>query len=258
MFMRGLRPTNWCRGLLSWAAVVLMASSSLAQEGKGPEIKVDPIPLPLDRSGVWTFHFAYLPPRILNLKAPAQGDKQVWYMVYRVWNTSDTPQTFVPIIELVTKDSPQMTFLDEPQPTLLKQIQTVEDPTGALNLLSSVSMSKNRIPVTKVDSVPRAVYGVAIWQGVPEKTPNTTKFSVYVRGLSNGLALADTPTGPQISLKTLQLDFFRPTDNVRPRQDDIQPNTNNGLGEYKWIYRVIPAVKPSVGADSPPAEKKEP
>jgi hypothetical protein len=245
----------WFRRGLACGLTLLIASSGIAQD-KGPEIKVDPIPLPLDRSGVWTFHFAYLPPRILNLNAPAQGQKQIWYMVYKVWNTSDTPQTFVPIIELVTKDPPQMTFLDEPQPTLLKQIRENEDPTGALNLLSSVSMSKNRIPVTKVDSVPRAVYGVAIWQGVPEKTPNTTNFSVYIRGLSNGLAVAETPTGQQISLKTLQLDFTRPTDNVRPKQNDIIPNTNNGLGEFKWIYRVIPNVKPSVGGDAP-AEKKD-
>lgn len=197
---------------------------------------VDPVNLPLDRPGVWTLNFAYTPIRILPVTMP-NGKKQiVWYMVYQVYNRTDTPHQFIPEFELVTKDEPAK-YLDEPQPWIVKKIREIEDPTGALNIQTSISISKNKIPVTKPDSVPRAIHGVAVWLDVVENSPRTNAFSVYVTGLSNGLARAETDGGEIISRKTLQLDFSRPTDNARNQITDIRPNDNNGLGAEKWIYR---------------------
>jgi hypothetical protein len=229
------------RWFLTVATVATLQGISLAQ---GPSYKpVEPIPLPLDRAGVWTFHFAYTPPRIVTVET-SRGKKTVWYMVYQVWNKSDTPERFTPEIELVTKDGQLLKFLDEPQPEITKRIREIEDPTGALKIQTSTGIAKEKIPVTKADSVPRAIYGVAIWVDAPEKASASNNFSVYVTGLSNGLAVQEKEGGETVSRKTLQIDFTRPTDSLRPRADDIRPNDNNGLGSEKWIYRVVPVAKP--------------
>ena len=234
------------------ATAATIASPATAQSASQYRM-VEPADLPLDRPGVWTLHFDYTPVRILTLDTPNQGKKTIWYMVYRVYNTTDTPQTFYPEFELVTKDpsGEARTYLDEPRPTILEQIRKVEDPTGALNLQSSISISKTKIPVTKPDSYPRAVYGVAIWPDVAEKSPDVNRFSVYVSGLSNGLARAETDAQQElISRKALQIDFVRPTDNTRASITDIRENDNAGLGPVKWIYR--PTSLRKMGAPMPP------
>ena len=238
-------------------AAALLAIPTAAQERPvGPFRPVDPVDLPLDRSGVWTLNFAYIPPRITTVET-STGPRTVWYMVYRVWNTSDTPVLFVPEFELVTKDGELRTFLDEPQPTVVKRIRELEDPTGAYGLKTSVQLSEHRIPVTKPDSVPRAVHGVAVWLDVPAKAGTTNNFSIYITGLSNGLAVSESDAGGEvISRKTLQIDFHRPTDEVRQKLNDIHPNENTGLGAEKWIYRVIPSTRKAVKAEPKKDEGK--
>ena len=227
------------------AALALLLTAQLAPAQMTTGDKVEPVSLPLDRAGVWTFHMKYKAPRIVTVNVPGQGKKTAWYMIYQVWNTSDTPETFVPLLELVTKDGPLQTFLDEPQPTVLDQIRKVEDPTGELKLKSSVQMSDEKIPVTKVDSVPNVVTGVAIWVDAPEKAATTNNFTVFVTGLSNGITVEQSPDGGEtVRRKTLQIDFIKPTDNASaPRMNDIRPNENGGLGAWKWIYRVTPVMK---------------
>lgn len=218
---------------------------------------VEPIALPLDRAGVWTFHFAYTPPRTLVVDTP-KGKKSVWYMVYQVWNKSDTPQRFVPEFELVTKDGQLRAYLDEPFPAITAAIRKIEDPTGELKLQTSTGIAKDKIPITKADSVPRAVYGVAVWVDAPEKSSATNNFSVYVTGLSNGLAVQERDGGAEsVSRKTLQIDFTRPTDAVRAGADDIRTNDNNGLGSEKWVYRVVPADKAVVPGEAKAEPKKD-
>ncbi len=241
------------RNLLAAVLLVGLATPALAQRDTGPFITVPPLSLALDRPGVWTLNFAYVPPRIVEVDTP-EGKRWAWYMLYRVWNTGDSPQTFVPDFELVTKDGELRKFLDGPQPMVFKQIRKIEDPSisperpnGELNIQNSITISKTKIPVTKADSVPRAVYGVAIWLDVPVKAPTANNFSVYVGGLSNGLTVTESDDKTEtISKKTLRIDFFRPTDNVRPKADDIKVNDNNGLGAEQWIYRAIPAAPKKV------------
>lgn len=227
--------------LLTLAAVVALASPAAAQPPSGSYRPVDPVTLPLDRDNVWTLHFAYTPPRIATLDVPGRGKKVVWYMVYQVWNTGDTPRTFIPRFELVTKDGPLVGLLDDLSPSLAEQVRAIEDPTKSLNMQSSVSISKTPVPVTRADSVPRSVYGIALWSDVAEKAPTVNNFSVYAAGLSNGTSVSQAEGGAETILrKTLQLDFIRPTDTNRQTLGDIRPNENAGLGAYKWIYRAAP------------------
>lgn len=242
------------RFLLAVGAAALALEPSVALAQPGSQYKpVTPISLPLDRSGVWTMNFAYTAPRIITVTTPEGVRRQAWYMVYQVWNRSDTPQVIYPTFELVTKDGKLQTFLDEPQPYVAEAIRKVEDPTGARNLQTSISISKDKIPLTRPDSVPRAVYGVAVWMDAPQLAASSNNFSVYVTGLSNGLAAATNDQGAErIEQKTLQIDLRRPTDNARPEHDDFIPNDNGGLGAEKWVYRLTPRIGAAPAAKTPP------
>jgi hypothetical protein len=221
------------------AATLFWVGSGVCQEAPGHHKPIEPVKLPLDRDGVWTLNFAYTPVRIITVNTPDRGKRIVWYMVYQVWNKTDTPKPFNAEFLLVTKDSElPASYLDEPEPFIARKIREIEDPTGALNIQTCISIRKNDIPVTKPNSIPRAVHGVAIWPDVSIKSSRTNRFSVYVSGLSNGIAVSETETGARIiRKKTLQIDFIRPADDAEHRHADIQPNDNNGLGAEKWIYR---------------------
>jgi hypothetical protein len=137
----------------------------------------------------------------------------------------------------VTKDL-LTTHIDEVQPDVFKAIAAKEDPDNNLKLLTTVQMAQTPIPVTKPDSFPRYVSGLAIWTEVPKVAATTNKFSVYVSGISDGLSTEDRENGAKlIKVKTLQLDFYKPTDSTRPGIVDIKPEDNNGLGGERWIYR---------------------
>ncbi len=230
------------------AFALALTASPLALAQNRAEKKVEPVALPLDRADVWTLHFRYKPPRIVTLDGldstgrPAR--KVVWYMWYQVYNLSGEPQTFLPKFELVTKDL-LTTHLDQPEPYLTEQLNRIENPENhpSLELRTSIGISKRPIPPTLPDAIPRVVTGVAIWTDMAEKAPKTNKFSVYVTGLSNGVAVEETPTGEKlIKRKTLQINFLRPTDDNRPQITDIVPDDLNGPAE-RWIYRTVSSVE---------------
>ena len=60
-----------------------------------------------------------------------------------VLNRNWQPVTFLPEFELVTRDL-LTTHLDEPQPHIVEQLRKIEDPTGVLNLQTTISISKRR------------------------------------------------------------------------------------------------------------------
>lgn len=229
----------------------------LAQPSVG-EKRIEPLDLPLDKPGVWTLHFRYKSPRIVTLDGIGKDGKPekkiVWYMWYQVYNLAPEgrtaePVTFLPEFELVTKDL-LTAHLDEPQPHIVEQLRKLEDPTGILNLQTTISISKRPIPPSKPDAIPRVVTGVAIWTDMAEKAPKTNKFSVYVSGLSNGLATEELKTGEKlIKRKTLQINFIRPTDDNRPQVVDIRPDDANGPAE-QWIYRTTSVAK-AIGGPAP-------
>ncbi len=226
------------------------ATGPIALAQNRAEKKIDPISLPLDKPEVWTLHFRYKPPRIVTLDGldstgkPAK--KVVWYLWYQVYNMSGEPQTCLPEFELVTKDL-FTSHLDQPEPYLTEQLEKIENPQNEpkLTLHTSINISKHPIPPSKPDAIARVVTGVAIWTDMAEKAPKTNKFSIYVVGLSNGLAVEEVvATGEKlIKRKTLQINFLRPTDDNRPQIGDIVPDDLNSPAE-RWIYRTVSSVKP--------------
>ncbi len=234
------------RAFLGSVALTAVGGSFAFAQSK-IERKVDPLVLPLDKADVWTLNFRYKSPRIVTLDGLDKNGKPakmvVWYMWYQVYNMNAEPQTFLPEFELVTKDL-NTSHLDEPQPYLVDQLRKIEDPTGILKLQTSISISKHPIPPTLPEAIERNVSGVVIWTDMNEKAPKTNKFSVYISGLSNGLAIEETATKEKlIKRKTLQINFLRPTDDKRPQLGDIVPDDLNAPAE-KWIYRTVSTVKP--------------
>jgi hypothetical protein len=238
------------RAFLGAALAGVLGGAAVGQGPGDPYRTVEPVALPLDRQGVYTLNFRYAPPRIIKLDLPDKGRQYVWYMFYQVYNKTDLPQEFIPEFELVTKDlnDPKARFYDEPRPSAVAAIRKIEDPTGALDLQTTVSISKKKIPLTNPDSFPRYVSGIAVWTDVPEKAARTNRFSVYVTGLSNGVVTVEQPDGSKvIRRKVLRLDFFKPTDDIDPGAGDIKIEDNGGLGGEKWDYR---------STTNKPAEKK--
>jgi hypothetical protein len=237
------------------------------------ERKVEPAKLPLDRDDVWTLNFRYEPPRIMTVDGfDAKGNpaKQiVWYMWFQVYNRSGEPVTFIPEFELVTTDL-NTTHLDEPQPYIFEQVKKFEDrtitkenPNGVLNLKTTIDISKKPIDASKPDAFPRLVSGLALWTDMAQRAPKTNKFSVYITGLSNGVATEQTkPIPPNdqvltlVKKKTLRINFIRPTDDSRQQIIDIQPDEAAGPAET-WIYRTSTTLKPRGAAPMPAPEEKK-
>lgn len=212
------------------------------------ERKIDPTELPLDKPGIWTLHFRYKPIRIANLEIFEPGGRlaqaTVWYLWYQVYNMSGEPQVLFPEFELVTKDL-NTSHLDEIHPYLVEQIDKIENPTGEprLKVHSSIDISKRPIPPSRPDAVPITVSGVAVWTNMQRHAAGTNRFSVYITGLSNGLAVEESATGERIiKRKTLQINFVRPTDDQRQRTGDIIPDETAGPAE-RWIYRSATIIR---------------
>jgi hypothetical protein len=166
-------------------------------------------------------------------------------MLYEVANP-DTKEAhrFIPDFELVTLDKPAV-FHDQVLPTVQKAIQQIEDPTGHLDIKNSVTIASQPLLPAKVDAVPKWVTGVAIWDDVD---PETTNFSVFVSGLSNGWSVDDKDV---IRRKTLQLNFKRIGDKNSKDSRDIR-----FIRPEEWIYRAAPSSKAGAKPAKPAEEKK--
>jgi hypothetical protein len=245
------------RAAAAVAAGVCLGPPAAAQPVPGTAYRrVEPAPAPGDKPDIWTLGFEYIPPRIATLDVPGQGRRQVWYMPYRIYNPTPNPQQLPSLMfELVTTDL-NTRHRDEPQPSLFEAIRKREDPDRTRPYLSTVEVAREKIPVTRPDSYPRYVYGIAIWTEVPQQAGKTNRFSVYVTGLSDGIVAEPLPDGgKRVRVKTLKLDFFKPTDDNNPGAADIKPEDNRGLGGERWMYRAVPTDrKPGDKKD----EKKEP
>jgi hypothetical protein len=254
------------RGFIGAALVTAAGGPALLAQASSQERRVEPLDLPLDKPGVWTLHFRYKAPRIVQVdgfdKNGRPAKQTVWYMWFQVYNRYSEPVTCLPRFELVTKDL-NTTHLDEPQPYIFEQIKRMEDttiskefPNGALDLKTTIEISKRPIPVSRPDAIPRMVSGLAIWPDMHERAPKTNRFSVYVAGLSSGLATEQAADGQVlIKVKTLQINFLRPTDDNQPMITDIRPDDANGPAEA-WIYRAASKVKPTLNKQDLPVRPK--
>jgi hypothetical protein len=126
-----------------------------------------------------------------------------------------------------------------------------------------VTIGAEPIPISKKsNAAPKKVTGVAIWDDVD---PETSNFSVFVTGLSNGYSVTDPvapETDPVVRRKTLQLKFKRVGDPYAQNALDIkfQPPA-----EWKYIGSKMKlddiksaAGKPGENKPEAPADKEPP
>jgi len=240
------------------------------------EVKSERSELDDPKLDVWSLDFRFKDPRLIKVNVPGRGTRICWYLWYQIINRTKEPRVFIPDFELVTLDHPGA-YQDEILPYVQDQIKKVEDPTGYQDIKNSVTIASQAIPVSRPsgEAFPRAVTGVAVWDG-SSADPNarnaklgelsdTTRFSIFVSGLSNGWVLVDPLVGgraeaPVIRRKTLQLNFKRVGDRFSLDSREIQ-----FVPPAEWIYRAstirLPAELPGAEkapAKGPGAEEKAP
>jgi hypothetical protein len=231
------------------------------------------------RRDIWCLEFSFKPLRMLHVDVPqANGKMQrklVWYMVYKVKNTGQVlvpheepdgtftttmgpggPVRFIPQFVLQAHDLTSAgqpidkEYLDTVIPVAKEVIQKRELP--GVELLNSVDMAEREIPPSD-GRTDRGVWGLVTWEGVD---PRIDFFSVYVGGLTNAYRWIDPPgayrpgdpagMGREFVRKTLQLNFWRPGDELAEHEGEIRfgvPPGKAGLYgvqpgvAYRWIYQ---------------------
>ena len=182
--------------------------------------------LPRDKEGIWVLDFSFKPLRIKDVEIPGKGRRPVHYLYYKVVNRTKEPRTFVPQFILVNEEGKK--FEDRVVPEAIPLIQAREDPTipllGAVNIMGI-------IPPSTKEGVDDAVFGVAVWDNWDAKSD---RFSLYVRGLSDGYKQIENPTGskPTVKYKTLRIDFIRRGDERNISEKEIEFNDP----PYEWVY----------------------
>lgn len=239
------------RTLLS---LMLIVPAAAAQElPKPPEIpKVDLVPvlptvkvrhdqpdyslrmvnaslLPRDKEGIWVLDFAFKAQpslRIRTMELPGKGRKPVYYLYYKVVNRTGKSRMFVPQFIMVNEEGKK--FEDQVIPQAIPLIQAREDQSipvrGAVDIMGL-------IPPSTKEGVDDAVFGAAVWE---KWDPKSDRFSIYVRGLSDGYKEIPNPNGgkPIVKYKTLRIDYIRRGDdrNINEREIELADPP------YEWVY----------------------
>jgi hypothetical protein len=228
------------------------------------------------RRNVWNLEFSFLPMRMIAVDLPQPGGQSrrtmIWYMLYRVTNRGEHLQPerqedgtwtikkvnysvrFVPSFTLYSPER-RTSNLDQIVPVAVDQIRLREDPRR--KLLNSAEMMRQPIEVSS-ETNDRSVWGVATWESGFEDEkmvdPRTDYFSIFVSGLSNAYIFADRRgagaykagdppgTGRVYRSKTLQLNFWRPSDEFSESETEIYLGTPRELGvegqiDYQWVFR---------------------
>jgi len=225
------------------AFILVLAGTAIGQPPGGFNV----IPAPprvnvQDKEDVWVLDFQFKAPRVITVDIPGRGKKTVWYLWYQVINKTGQPRTFIPDFELVTLDRSTVHH-DQVLPAVQAEIAKIEDPTGYFNVKNSVTIAAEPIPSSKPDANPIAVTGIAIFPDIVEKAGDTTRFSIFVSGLSNGWSV---DKDNMLRRKTLQLNFRRYAD--ARIQDNrafqfVPPN--------EWIYRATSVRAPQIKDGAP-------
>jgi hypothetical protein len=235
------------------------------------------------RREVWQLEFGFKPLRMITVDVPQPGGKLerkvIWYLYYYVQNNGghmspapekdefghqtfttnpiNRPIRFFPSFMLVSHDQ-KKAYLDRVIPVAAARIQQREDPQ--VRLLNSVEISQVAVPVSSPENRQR-LWGVATWEDVD---PRTDYFSIYIQGLSNAYLWQDPPgafkagdppgTGRRYASKTLQMNFWRPGDEVLEHEGEVRygmPELHDPTRaaelltlygvpsrvDYLWIYR---------------------
>ena len=203
------------------------------------EVQVKRLPNIQDKEGIWVLDFSFVTPRLITVDIPARGRRICWYMMYRVSNHTGEARTFIPDFELVTTDKSHVSH-DQVLPKVQEAIRILEDPSGRLDLKNSVTIASQPIPPSLPNAAPIWVPGVAIWDDV---SPEATRYSVFVSGLSNGWSIDDRGV---IRRKTLQLNFKRLADRYYQDSRDIR-----FVPPFEWVYRASTLKASDTPAASP-------
>lgn len=259
---------------LDWAPNYASKSSTLREQARSVVF----------RRVIWNLEFAFKPMRLIEVDVPqASGKMQrklIWYMVYRVTNrgyalrpkaskddwqhelysieeVNYAKRRFFPHFVLRSHEYSKE-YLDRVIPAAQGPIQAREKPGAKLH--NSVEMSKIAIPLSDERSE-HSVWGFVTWEDID---PRIDYFSVYVSGLTNAFRFQDPPgafkpgdapgTGRTFTSKTLQLNFWRPGDDIFEHEREFRfgiPGDRESLLEqgtlekyglerrldYLWVYR---------------------
>jgi hypothetical protein len=181
--------------------------------------------LPRDKEGIWVLDFAFKPLRIRPVEI-GKARRSVHYLYYKVVNRTGKPRTFVPQFTMVNEEGKK--FEDQVIPEVIPLIQAREDKT--IPVLGAVSVMGIIPPSTK-EGVDDAVFGAAVWD---KWDPKSDRFSIYVRGLSDGYKEVPDAAGgkPIVKYKTLRIDFIRRGDERDISEKEIEFNDP----VYEWVY----------------------
>ena len=134
-------------------------------------------------------------------------------------------------------------YLDRVIPAAIAEITRRERPPVPLR--NSVEMAEQPIPVSG-QRAGRGVWGVATWTDVD---PRIDFFSVYVGGLTNAYRWTDAAgayrpgdlpgTGRDFARKTLQLNFWRPGDELLQNERELRYGVPVNQAD---LYGVLPGV----------------
>jgi hypothetical protein len=234
--------------LLSLVCPLSLSAQDKIEKDQYGEREVERTPHPRDKDDTWTLSFRFKDPRIIEVDIPAVGKRKVWYMWYQVYNLTGEPRQLVPQFEFLSYDK-SATFIDQVLPSVQDEIIKIEDPQDKLKIKNSVTIGQKLIPITRADSYPRTVTGVAIWPTIATDAPGTTRFSIFISGLSDGYFEDENKV---IRRKTLQLNYRRSTDGRGLDTSDLSLNADQ---KYSWIYRSS-SMKRKEG-EAPKTEEKD-
>jgi hypothetical protein len=216
------------------ALVPMLPTTPVRRGAAGYNVQmVDASLLPRDKEGIWVLDFSFKPVRLRTIdlagtgNGTSKGRKVIHYLYYRVINHTDKPRMFVPQFSLVTDTRQRLE--DAVIPQALPIIQARED--ASVPLLGAVDIM-GMIPPSTKEGIDDAVFGVAVWEGVD---PKADRFSIFVRGLSDGHQdVLPPPDGgkPIVRYKTLRIDFIRRGDERNLHEKEIQLNDP----PYEWVY----------------------
>lgn len=179
-----------------------------------------------DRQDIWVLDFSFKPLRIRTVDIPGKGRRPVHYLSYKVVNHTGKPRMFVPQFIMVNEDGQR--FEDQVIPEAIPIIQARQDATipvlGAVNIMGM-------IPPSTKEGVDDAVFGAACWE---KWDPKSDRFSIYVRGLSDGYKEVPNPKGgkPIVKYKTLRIDFIRRGDERNISENEIELADPS----HEWVY----------------------
>ncbi|HEX3871444.1 MAG TPA: hypothetical protein VHV77_13455, partial [Pirellulales bacterium] len=131
---------------------------------------------------VQSLTFAFKPLRMIRAEMPNEAGrmqtKLVWYMVYRVKNTTEKPIALVPVFSLEDLDT-HTTYADKLIPTAIPLIQRREDPNR--RLLDTVAIEGEMAPGEER-------WGIVTWDDLAS---TIKRLSIFVEGLSTAYQWED-------------------------------------------------------------------